>query len=128
MALAILLFSLAGVPPMLGFFAKFGVLKAAVDAQMGWLAVLGVIASVIGAFYYLRMVYYIYFGAESDSIMVSRMGAVQWVALVGAAAMTVLGAVSMLGVDGAAARAASALVATDVATGDAVVVATVPVD
>ena len=80
LAMVVLLFSLAGVPPMLGFFAKFGVLKAAVDSGMGWLAVLGVIASVIGAFYYLRIVFYMYFGAERDSITESRMGAVQWLA------------------------------------------------
>jgi NADH-quinone oxidoreductase subunit N len=60
----VLMFSLAGVPPMLGFFAKYAVLTAAVDAGMGWLAVLGVIASVIGAFYYLRIVYYMYFGGR----------------------------------------------------------------
>ena len=49
LALLVLMFSLAGVPPMLGFFAKYAVLTAAVDAGLGWLAVLGVIASVIGA-------------------------------------------------------------------------------
>mgnify|MGYP002651746936 CR=1 FL=1 len=59
-AMVILLFSLAGVPPMLGFFAKFAVLSAAVDAGLGWLAVLGVIASVIGAFYYLRVMVTLY--------------------------------------------------------------------
>ena len=64
LAVLVLMFSLAGVPPMLGFFGKFYVLKAAVDAGMGWLAVAGVIASVVGAFYYLRIVYYMYFGAE----------------------------------------------------------------
>ena len=61
-ALAVLLFSLAGVPPLVGFFGKFYVLKAAVDAGLVWLAVAGVVASVIGAFYYLRIVYLMYFG------------------------------------------------------------------
>jgi NADH-quinone oxidoreductase subunit N len=60
LAMLILLFSLAGVPPMLGFFGKFYVLRAAYDAGLAWLAVAGVIASVIGAFYYLRIVYYMY--------------------------------------------------------------------
>lgn len=110
LAMGILLFSLAGVPPMLGFFAKFGVLKAAVDAQMGWLALLGVVASVIGAFYYLRMVYYLYFGSPRDDIAEARTDAVQWLALVGTAAAMVIGAFSMFGTDSAAQRAAEALV------------------
>jgi len=62
LAVLILMFSLAGIPPMLGFFGKFYVffgkfyvLKAAVDAGLVWVAVIGVIASVIGAFYYLRI-------------------------------------------------------------------------
>ena len=51
-ALLILLFSLAGVPPMLGFFAKFEVLRAAINADLIYLAIMGVLASVIGAFYF----------------------------------------------------------------------------
>ena len=111
-AVLILFFSLAGVPPMLGFFAKLGVLNAAVDAGMGWMAVAGVIASVIGAFYYLRIVYYMYFGSESDPVT-SRMGPVSYVMLVGAAAAVLLGTVSMLGVDRAAGRAAESLMIVD---------------
>ncbi len=111
-AVLILFFSLAGVPPMLGFFAKLGVLNAAVDAGMGWLAVAGVIASVIGAFYYLRIVYYMYFGSENDPVT-SRMGPVSYVMLVGAAAAVLLGTVSMLGVDRAAGRAAESLMIVD---------------
>lgn len=111
-AVLILFFSLAGVPPMLGFFAKLGVLNAAVDAGMGWLAVAGVIASVIGAFYYLRIVYYMYFGSEKDPVT-SRMGPVSYVMLVGAAAAVLLGSVSMLGVDRAAGRAAESLMIVD---------------
>lgn len=108
MAMLVLLFSLAGVPPTLGFFAKFGVLSAAVDAWMGWLAVAGVIASVIGAFYYLRIVYYMYFGDEGARVD-SRMGPVQYLALLIPAIAMVLGTVSMMGVDKAAATAAGAL-------------------
>ncbi|MDS9467417.1 NADH-quinone oxidoreductase subunit NuoN [Paracoccus sp. MBLB3053] len=110
LAVLVLMFSLAGVPPTLGFFAKFGVLNAAVDAGMGWLAVMGVIASVIGAFYYLRIVYYMYFGAENDGVT-SRMGPVQYLALMIPAAAMLFGAVSMLGVDAAAGRAAESLLA-----------------
>ena len=65
-ALAVLLFSLAGVPPLVGFFGKFYVLMAAVQAGLVWLAVAGVVASVIGAFYYLRIVYLMYFGEASE--------------------------------------------------------------
>ncbi|HWL58046.1 MAG TPA: NADH-quinone oxidoreductase subunit NuoN [Paracoccus sp. (in: a-proteobacteria)] len=110
LAVLVLMFSLAGVPPTLGFFAKFGVLNAAVDAGMGWLAVLGVIASVIGAFYYLRIVYYMYFGTENDGVT-SRMGPVQYLALMIPAAAMLFGAINMLGVDAAAGRAAETLVA-----------------
>ncbi|MGN7871017.1 NADH-quinone oxidoreductase subunit NuoN [Paracoccus sp. 22332] len=113
-AVLFLMFSLAGVPPFLGFFAKFGVLGAAVQAGMSWLAILGVIASVIGAFYYLRIVYYMFFGAESEGVE-SRMGGVQYLALVIPAALLLIGAVSMWGLDTAAARAAESLVGAPVA-------------
>ena len=117
-AVLFLMFSLAGVPPFLGFFAKYGVLTAAVQAGMSWLAILGVIASVIGAFYYLRIVYYMWFGAESEG-MESRMGAVQYLALIVPAAMLLIGAVSMWGVDTAAATAADSLVAMTTVPADA---------
>ncbi|MDQ0468890.1 NADH-quinone oxidoreductase subunit NuoN [Labrys wisconsinensis] len=60
-ALAALMFSLAGIPPLAGFFAKFYVFAAAVQAGLYWLAVLGVVASVVGAYYYLRIVKLMYF-------------------------------------------------------------------
>ncbi|MGN0859043.1 MAG: NADH-quinone oxidoreductase subunit NuoN [Stenotrophomonas sp.] len=53
--------SLAGVPPLLGFFSKMFVLSAAVNGGLLWLALLGVIASVVGAFYYLRVIKVMYF-------------------------------------------------------------------
>lgn len=112
LAVLFLMFSLAGVPPFLGFFAKLGVLSAAVDAGMAWLAVAGVVASVIGAFYYLRIVYYMFFGTESEGIQ-SRMGLVQYLALVLPAAVLLLGAVTMLGMDDAAATAAQSLVSPE---------------
>ncbi|MDO5604229.1 MAG: NADH-quinone oxidoreductase subunit NuoN [Paracoccus sp. (in: a-proteobacteria)] len=109
LAVLVLFFSLAGVPPMLGFFAKFAVLNAAVDAGMAWLAVAGVIASVIGAFYYLRIVYYVYFGNDITPAD-SRMGPVSAGLLAVSAAAVLLGAVTMFGVDRAAGRAADTLV------------------
>jgi NADH-quinone oxidoreductase subunit N len=59
--LAMLLFSLAGVPPLAGFFAKFYVFAAAVKAGLYPLAIIGVLASVVGAFYYLRIVKIMFF-------------------------------------------------------------------
>ncbi len=62
----VLMFSMAGVPLTAGFFAKFSVLKAVVDADMVWLAATAVIFSIIGAFYYLRVVKLMYFDAPED--------------------------------------------------------------
>ena len=59
--LTVLLFSLAGVPPTAGFFGKWYVFLAAVDAGLIWLAVLGVFASAVSAFYYLRVVWFMWF-------------------------------------------------------------------
>jgi NADH-quinone oxidoreductase subunit N len=109
MALLVLMFSLAGVPPMLGFFAKFYVLRAAVDADMVWLALAGAVASVIGAFYYLRIVFYMYFGREGE-VLESRMVPAQWLALIGSAAIMLIGVVNMFGLEPVAAMAAEALV------------------
>jgi NADH-quinone oxidoreductase subunit N len=109
MAVLILMFSLAGVPPLVGFFAKYYVLLAAVQAGMTWLAVAGVIASVIGAFYYLRIVYYMYFGQEGETLD-KRTNPVLWGFLMISAAAMVLGVVNLFGVEGAAAAAAASLV------------------
>jgi NADH-quinone oxidoreductase subunit N len=56
-----ILFALAGIPPLAGFFAKFYVFLAAIEAQLYLLAVIGVVASVVGAYYYLRIVKIMYF-------------------------------------------------------------------
>jgi len=109
LAMLVLLFSLAGVPPLVGFFGKFYVLKAAVDANMAWLAVAGVVASVIGAFYYLRLVFYMYFGDEGDTID-SAMSPVAWVFLMASATIMVVGVMNLFGIEGLAATAADALV------------------
>jgi NADH-quinone oxidoreductase subunit N len=110
LAVLVLMFSLAGVPPMVGFFAKFYVLKAAVDAGMAWLAILGVIASVIGAFYYLRIVFYMYFGEDSEGIDAGGMSPGAWVGLMGSAAVMVLGVINLFGIEGLAQAAAATLV------------------
>jgi NADH-quinone oxidoreductase subunit N len=63
----LVMFSLAGVPPTLGFYAKFAVIEAAVGAGFIWLAVAAVLASLVGAFYYLRVVKVMYFEEPVDT-------------------------------------------------------------
>jgi len=109
LAMLVLLFSLAGVPPMVGFFGKFYVLRAAYDAGLAWLAVAGVIASVIGAFYYLRIVYFMYFGEETEALD-GKMSPVLWVSLMASAAVMVVGVVNLFGIEPLAAAAAATLV------------------
>ena len=109
LAMLVLLFSLAGVPPFAGFFGKFYVLRAAVDGGMTWLAVAGAVASVIGAFYYLRIVFFMYFGEERDGLN-GVMPGIQWLFLMGAALAMVVGIVNLFGVEALAAAAAGTLV------------------
>lgn len=113
LAMLVLLFSLAGVPPMVGFFGKFYVLKAAYEAGLVWLAVLGVIASVIGAFYYIRIVYYMYFGEEGDESLDKGSAPVLWGFLMVSAAIIGLAwlpGLNLLGLETWAATAAATLV------------------
>jgi len=67
--LAMLLFSLAGIPPLAGFFAKFYVFYAAIQAQLYALAVIGVLASVVGAYYYLLIVKIMYFDEPAEAFV-----------------------------------------------------------
>ncbi|MDE0727189.1 MAG: NADH-quinone oxidoreductase subunit NuoN, partial [Alphaproteobacteria bacterium] len=66
LALAIFMFSMAGIPPLGGFFGKFYVFIAAVNAELYALAVIGVLASVVGAFYYLRIIKVMYFDDAAE--------------------------------------------------------------
>lgn len=66
-AFAIFMFSLAGIPPLMGFWAKFLVFDAAVGAGLTGLAIFGIASSVIGAFYYLKIIKTIYFDAPADA-------------------------------------------------------------
>lgn len=59
--MGLVMFSMAGIPPMVGFFAKLMVLQAVIEAGLLWLAVTAVVFAVIGAFYYLRIIKYMYF-------------------------------------------------------------------
>ncbi len=110
LAVLILMFSLAGVPPMLGFFAKFGVWQAGVDAGLTGLVIASAIASAIGAFYYLRIVFYMYFGEENEDPIETNSSPVLWGALMGSAALMLFGVFYQFGVEGAAAAAAATLV------------------
>ena len=65
--ISLMMFSLAGIPPLAGFFGKFYIFMAAVESNMFALALVGIIASVIGAFYYLRIVKVIYFDEPQAS-------------------------------------------------------------
>jgi len=68
-AMAIFMFSLAGIPPLFGFYAKFAVFAAAVDAGLFPLAVVGIAASTIGAYYYLRIVKTMYFDEPATAFV-----------------------------------------------------------
>jgi NADH-quinone oxidoreductase subunit N len=68
LCLAMLMFSLAGIPPLFGFWGKFVVFQAAVEADLVALAAIGIAASVIGAFYYIKIVKVMYFDEPADTV------------------------------------------------------------
>jgi NADH-quinone oxidoreductase subunit N len=70
----LVMFSLAGLPPTVGFYAKLLVLQAAVKSGFVWLAVVGVVAALIGAFYYLRIVKLMYFDEPADRTPIEARG------------------------------------------------------
>jgi NADH-quinone oxidoreductase subunit N len=111
LALAALFFSLAGIPPMVGFFGKWFVFMAAVEAGLAPLALAGAIASVIGAFYYLRIVKLMYFDAP-DRALTGPMPVAHAAALSGAAIVMTVGwlpLINLFGVSALARTAAGAL-------------------
>ena len=66
LSLLVILFSLAGIPPLAGFFAKFYVFKSVIEQSMYFLAIVGLLSTVIAAFYYLRIIKVIYFDEEKE--------------------------------------------------------------
>ncbi len=66
LSLLIILFSLAGIPPLAGFFAKFYVFKSVIEQSMYFLAVVGLLSTVVAAFYYLRLIKIMYFDEEKE--------------------------------------------------------------
>jgi NADH-quinone oxidoreductase subunit N len=87
----ILMFSLAGIPPTAGFYAKLAVLSAAVNAGQIWLAVAAVILSLVGAFYYLRVVKLMYFDEPKEAFPVSAHGAFRYALSANGLALLVFG-------------------------------------
>ena len=67
--MALSMFSLAGIPPLFGFFAKLLVLKAAIDAGYMWLAIVAIVFAIVGIFYYLRVVKVMYFDKARDDVL-----------------------------------------------------------
>jgi len=68
LGLAVFMFSMAGIPPLAGFFGKLWIFLAAIEAELYTLAVIGVLSSVVGAFYYLRIVKVMYFDDNEESL------------------------------------------------------------
>jgi NADH-quinone oxidoreductase subunit N len=108
-AMAIFMFSLAGIPPLLGFWPKFAVFQAAVAAGLLPLALLGFIASVVAAFYYLRVIKIMYF--DEPGVAVTSDGGKTNGAMIAAAALfcSPLGMLAITPLVAAAGRAAAAL-------------------
>jgi NADH-quinone oxidoreductase subunit N len=108
-ALAIFMFSLAGIPPLFGFWPKFLVFDAAVQADLTWLAAVGIATSVIGAFYYLKIIKTMYFDEPAPAFERSR-DRVEGVMIAFAALfVSPLGYFSIPYIDAAAQTAAGAL-------------------
>jgi NADH-quinone oxidoreductase subunit N len=74
----ILMFSMAGVPPTVGFYAKWAVVMAVIDKGLIWLAVIAVLFSVIGAFYYLRVIKFMYFDKPVETASISARSDLRW--------------------------------------------------
>jgi NADH-quinone oxidoreductase subunit N len=80
-AMAVFMFSLTGIPPTAGFVGKFAIFSAAIDAGYAWLAILMVIASVISAYYYLKVVVSMYMWTSDRQPIRARVGAMATIAL-----------------------------------------------
>jgi NADH-quinone oxidoreductase subunit N len=107
-ALAIFMFSLAGIPPLGGFFAKLYIFMAAIDARLFVLAVIGVVTSVVGAYYYLRIVKIMYFD-EPAGVFDRPIGREMQAVVVLSAVVTLIFLIFLWPVVGGADAAAGAL-------------------
>jgi len=91
--MAMLMFSLAGVPPFIGFWAKLGVVQAVLGVSMSWLAVVAVLFSVVGAYFYLRIVKLMYFDEPTDATQIGGSALMRTVLSLNALLAFVLGVV-----------------------------------
>ena len=94
LALTLFMLSLTGIPPLAGFWAKFFIFSAVISAHLTWLAVVAVVMSAVSAFYYLRVVWYLYFreaeqGTEQPALLTADAG------ISAATAVTVLGVLAV---------------------------------
>ena len=89
--MAMLMFSTAGVPPFLGFWAKVAVIQAVLDVNLTWVAIVAVASSVIGAYYYLRVVWYMYFEPLQDQHPIQASGTLRLLLSANGLAVLVLG-------------------------------------
>lgn len=87
----LLMFSMAGIPPTVGFYAKLSVLQAVIEADFLWLAVVAVLFSLIGAFYYLRLIRLMYFEAPADAAPIEPRADVRILMSLNGLAMLVFG-------------------------------------
>ena len=109
LALAMVMFSLAGIPPLFGFWGKFVVFQAAVQAGMVPLAAIGIAASVIGAFYYIKIVKVMYFDEPANRVTGKSDWAHQALLALCVVIMSPLGYLATKWLDGLAVKAAAAL-------------------
>jgi NADH-quinone oxidoreductase subunit N len=109
LCLAMMMFSLAGIPPLFGFWGKFVVFQAAVQANLVLLAAVGIAASVIGAFYYIKIVKVMYFDEPAD-VVTGKSDWAHWALLaISAVAVSPLGYLLTLWLGHLADKAAAAL-------------------
>ena len=87
----VLMLSTAGIPPFIGFWAKLWIIQALLHAGLVWLAVFAMLISVVGAFFYLRVVWYMYFEPAGELPAGPRRGSFRFVLAINTAAVALLG-------------------------------------
>ncbi len=96
--LSVIILSLAGLPPFVGFLAKLYIFLAAINSGFAWLAIIGGISSVIGAYYYLRIVFLIYFGEYSCELN-SAMSFINLIILFISGIVMIVGTINLFGIE-----------------------------